>query len=76
MITISLDGGRKQKLSAGHILGALTAKGGIPGSAVGKIDRQDNLTFLAVQREYGEKAFAILKKAPIKGVLFTPRIHD
>ena len=76
MITLSINGGRKEKVSAGDILGALTANGSIPGSAIGKIDRQDFLTFVAVERAYAETAFERLENAPIKGMKFLARFHD
>ena len=36
MVTLSINGGRKNKISAGDILGTLTSNGGIAGSDVGK----------------------------------------
>jgi ATP-independent RNA helicase DbpA len=38
MVTLCIDGGRKNKVRPGDILGALTGEMGIPGSEVGKID--------------------------------------
>ncbi len=76
MITVSINGGRKQKVSAGDILGALTASGKIPGNSIGKIDRQDFITFVAVERAYAETAFELLENAPIKGMKFLARFHD
>ncbi|MGZ7643067.1 ATP-dependent RNA helicase DbpA, partial [Vibrio parahaemolyticus] len=37
MVTINIDGGKKQKVRPGDILGCLTGKNGIPGAQVGKI---------------------------------------
>ncbi len=76
MGTVSIEAGRKEKISAGHILGALTAEGGIPGDVVGTIDRQDSLTFLAIEREYVQQAFEQLQKSPIKGELYEAKIHS
>jgi ATP-independent RNA helicase DbpA len=36
MVTLSIDAGRKSKVRAGDILGALTGEGGIAGADVGK----------------------------------------
>ena len=76
MITLSINGGRKNKISPGDILGALTGKGGISGTDVGKIDRQDNLTFVAVKRNVSEQAFSLLENGKIKGRKFKAMIND
>ena len=76
MITLSINGGRKNKISPGDILGALTAKGGIPGNDVGRIDRQDFITFIAVKRNVSEHAFSLLEKGLIKGRRFKAMIND
>jgi ATP-independent RNA helicase DbpA len=52
MTTIQISGGRKNKLRPGDLLGALTAQGGIPGDAVGKIDLADNVSYVAVQNKH------------------------
>jgi ATP-independent RNA helicase DbpA len=76
MVTLSVNGGRKNKISPGDILGALTVKGGIEGSHVGKIDRMDFITFVAVKRESAQKALALLSRGKIKGRTFKAIIHD
>lgn len=76
MVTLSVNGGRKNKISRGDILGALTAKGGIEGADVGKIDRGDFLTFVAVKRECAVKALKILQGSPIKGRRFLAVLHE
>jgi len=67
MVTLSINGGRKSKISAGDILGALTAKGGLKGDDVGKIDRLENLSYVAVRREMKSTAADMLRRKPIKG---------
>ncbi len=74
MKTVSIDGGRKQKISAGHIVGALTADGGIDGDKIGNIDRQDEISFIAVKAEVAEQVQEILSSSPIKGEEYTARI--
>ena len=75
MVTISINGGRKNKISAGDVLGALTSNQAIPGTDIGKIDRMDYLTFIAVKRSYAEKAYKILSEGLIKGREFKVIIH-
>ena len=76
MVTLSINGGRKNKISAGDILGALTSEGGIQAGDVGKIDRLDYITFVAVRRESSEKAFQILSQGTIKGRQFKGMSHN
>ena len=75
-ITLSINGGRKNKISPGDILGALTIPEGIPGEDVGRIDRQDNITFVAVKRDVLERAFSLLENGKIKGRKFKAMIND
>lgn len=76
MVTLSINGGRRNKISPGDLLGALTKDSGIPGSAVGKIDRLDYITFVAIDREYADKAFELLSCGLIKGRSFKAIFHD
>ncbi len=73
MTTIQISGGRKNKLRPGDLLGALTAQGGIPGDAVGKIDLFDNVGFVAVQNKHVSKALRQLSDRPIKGKKYRAR---
>ncbi|MCW8999502.1 MAG: DbpA RNA binding domain-containing protein, partial [Kangiellaceae bacterium] len=73
MVTIGINGGRKDKLRAGDILGALTANQKIAGSAIGKIDRFDRLTYVAVDRRDSNTALDLLTKGKIKGRQFKAR---
>lgn len=76
MITLSINGGRKNKISAGDVLGALTCDGGISGDDVGRIDRQDYLTFIAVRRAAAAKALDLLERGQVKGRQFKAIIND
>ena len=60
MVTLSINGGRKNKVRAGDILGALTSKTEITGKQVGKIDIFDNLAYVAVERSVAKQALKIL----------------
>ncbi|MCA9546731.1 MAG: DEAD/DEAH box helicase, partial [Myxococcales bacterium] len=75
MVTLSISGGRKAKISAGDVLGALTAKGGVAGQDVGQIDRMEQVTFVAVKRAAAEAALRILRSTPIKGRRFRVARH-
>lgn len=66
-VTFSISGGRKAKVRAGDILGALTAEGGIEGSDVGKIDVMDFMSYVAVVRSAATRAEQKLCGSKIKG---------
>ena len=70
-VTIEINGGKKQKLRAGDILGSLTGDAGIAGTAVGKIKIFDKRAFVAVDRSVTKKALTGLQK--IKGKSFKVR---
>ena len=73
MVTFCIDGGRKNKLRPGDILGALTGEGGIAGSEVGKIDVFDSNAFVAIVRSSAELALACLGRNKIKGRFYKVR---
>ena len=76
-ITLSINGGRRNKISAGDLLGALTSpRDGIAASDVGKIDRQDYITFVAVKRPAADRAMKLIEEEPIKGRRFKAMRHD
>jgi len=66
MATIMIDAGKKQKIRAGDILGALTGKEGIAGHQVGKINVLDNVAFIAVERAAAKPALRKLTEGNIK----------
>ncbi len=73
MTTLWIGGGRKDKVRPGDILGALTGADGIPGSEVGKIDIFDNHVFVAVKRDFVDKAIGCLRNGKVKGRSFNVR---
>lgn len=75
MTTIQINGGRKNKLRPGDLLGALTASGGVRGDAVGSIDLFDSCSYVAVCNAQAKKAVQQLGSRPIKGRKFRARIH-
>jgi len=68
--TICIDGGKKNKVRAGDILGALSKNIGISGEQIGKIDIFDFKSFVAIDKRSIRKAFDGLKKGKIKGRKF------
>ncbi len=73
MVTICIDGGRKNKLRPGDVLGALTGEGGIAGSEVGRIDIFEFHTYVAIMRQSVAQALDCLKLNRIKGRFFRVR---
>jgi ATP-independent RNA helicase DbpA len=70
VITLRIEGGRRDKLRPGDILGALTGEGGIAGEAVGKIDVQEARSYVAVKREVEKRALDVLADGRIKKKCF------
>ncbi|MDH4871041.1 ATP-dependent RNA helicase DbpA [Pseudomonas sp. BN515] len=74
MATLCINGGRKEKLRPGDIVGALTGEAGIPGSQVGKIAIFDFQAFVAVERGIAKQALKRLSEGKIKGRSYKVRI--
>lgn len=74
MATLQIDGGKKQKLRPGDILGALTKEYGVEGSDVGKIHIFDQCAFVAVKRNEARNALSILVSGKLKGRNFRARL--
>ncbi len=73
MATLQINGGKKQKLRPGDILGALTGKDGIPGTRVGKIIIADNWAYVAIDRGAARSALKKLENGKLKGRSFQVR---
>ena len=74
MTPLCINGGRKDKLRPGDILGALTGEDGLPGSAIGKIALYDFNAYVAVERELAPAALQRLSERKVKGRHFKARI--
>jgi ATP-independent RNA helicase DbpA len=74
MATLQIDGGKKQKVRPGDILGALTGKQGVDGSEVGKIQVFDNKAYVAVNRTVTKVALKKLTEGKLKGKTFKVRL--
>jgi ATP-independent RNA helicase DbpA len=72
-VTLAVDAGRKDKLRAGDLLGALTGDAGLPAQAIGKIDVFATRTYLAVKRGLHDQALQRLRAGKIKGRKFRIR---
>lgn len=73
MVTLCIDGGRKNKMRPGDILGALTGDAGIPAGEVGKINVFDFHTYVAIRRSSANLVLARLRENKIKGRFFKIR---
>lgn len=73
MVTLCINAGRKNKVRAGDILGALTANTNLPGKHIGKIDIFDKHAFVGVEQAMAQQALKILSEGKIKGRQFRVR---
>ena len=74
VVTIAFDAGKKNKLRAGDILGALTAGLGLEKSAVGKIDIFDFQAYVAIEERHARQVVKALSTKKIKGRTIRSRI--
>ncbi len=78
MSTLRVEGGKKQKLRPGDILGALTSdKGDLPtidGKQIGKIQVGNTWTYVAVNRDIAKLAVQKISNGRLKGKKFRARL--
>ncbi len=67
MVTLQILGGRKEKIRAGDVLGALTGEAGYTREQVGKINVTDYSTYVAVARDIAREAVRKLSAGKVKG---------
>ena len=67
MTRLFINVGRKQKIKAKDILGAIAGEVGIPGKVVGTIDIYDKYTFVEVPKKHTRKVLDKMKNIKIKG---------
>lgn len=67
MATLQILGGRKEKIRAGDVLGALTGEAGFAKEQIGKININEFSTYVAVDRTIAKQAEAKLATGRIKG---------
>jgi len=73
MVTICIDGGRKEKIRPGDILGALTKDAGLNGEQIGKIDIFDFHAYVAVHHSVAKRVLQHLQQGKLKGKKFKAR---
>jgi ATP-independent RNA helicase DbpA len=73
MVTLSIGGGKRDKLRPGDLLGALTASKEIDGISIGKINVLDKITYVALAQESAKTALALLNEGKIKGKRYQAR---
>jgi len=67
MVTLQILGGRKEKIRAGDVLGALTKDMGFAAAQVGKISVNEFSTYVAVQRDVAAAVLRKLQGGKVKG---------
>ncbi|TCT08593.1 ATP-dependent RNA helicase DbpA [Paralcaligenes ureilyticus] len=73
MVTLCIQGGKKDKLRPGDLLGALTGDAGLTATQVGKINILQFVSFVALDRHIAKEAYAKLSNSNIKGRRFRMR---
>ncbi|MBV8617815.1 MAG: ATP-dependent RNA helicase DbpA [Curvibacter sp.] len=67
MATLQIVGGRKEKIRAGDVLGALTGEAGFAKEQIGKINVNEFSTYVAVEAGIADEAVRRLSAGRIKG---------
>ncbi|MCB1694251.1 MAG: ATP-dependent RNA helicase DbpA [Pseudomonadales bacterium] len=67
MVTLQIEGGRKQKIRPGDVLGALTSTGSITRDDVGKIHVFEQCVYVGVKRARARDAIDTLSTGKLKG---------
>ncbi|MGK0291455.1 MAG: ATP-independent RNA helicase DbpA [bacterium] len=70
MVLLQINGGKKQKVRPGDILGALTGEDGVTGKQVGKIHVSDYSAYVAVNESVAKIALKKLGEGKLKGRSF------
>jgi len=76
MATLQIVGGRKEKIRAGDVLGALTGEAGFTREQVGKINVNEFSTYVAVDRRIAREAAHRLSTGRVKGKTVKVRLLD
>ena len=67
MLTLQILGGRREKIRAGDVLGALTGTAGFSAAQIGKININEVSTYVAVERRIAATALEKLSAGKLKG---------
>ena len=76
MATLQIVGGRKEKIRAGDVLGALTGDAGFTKEQVGKISVNEFSTYVAVERSIAREAVKRLSAGRVKGKTVKVRLLE
>jgi ATP-dependent RNA helicase DbpA len=76
MMTVQILGGRKEKIRAGDVLGALTKDMGFAGAQIGKININEFSTYVAVARDIAAEVLRKLERGTVKGKNVKVRLLD
>jgi len=74
MSTLRVEGGKRQKLRPGDLVGAITKHESITGNQIGKIQVLDNWAYVAIERSLAKLALQQLSQGRIKGKSFRARL--
>ena len=74
MCTIQIQGGRKEKIRAGDVMGAMCADFGYAREQIGKISVNEFSTYVAVDRAIASQACARLNAGRVKGKTVKARL--
>lgn len=72
-VTLRIDGGKKDKLRPGDIVGAITSDKSIKGDEIGNITVTAIRSYVAVTRDKAKKAFHLIRDGKMKNRKF--RVH-
>ncbi len=75
-VTLKIDGGKKEKLRPGDIVGAITADKTIRGDEIGDITVTAMRSYVAVDRSKAKKAFNLIRDGKMKGRRFRVTLLD
>ncbi|WP_114418234.1 ATP-dependent RNA helicase DbpA [Marinospirillum perlucidum] len=74
MQTLMVDGGKKQKLRPGDLLGALTADPELEAAGIGKIQIKARQSYVALPRNLARQGLSQLQQGKLKGKNFRVRL--
>ncbi len=75
-VTLRIDGGKKDKLRPGDIVGAITSDKTIKGDEIGNINVAAIRSYVAVERVKAKQAFNLIRDGKMKGRRFRVTLLD
>jgi len=67
MVRLFLNVGRKMRVTARDIVGAIAGETGIPGRMIGAIDIRDRVSFVEVPSDYAQEVLSVMNGNQIRG---------